>query len=101
MDTKRRGQALIELALGMFALALVFSALFAFATYIVQSLNAQRTVRAAAGKSALSSSTSGATRTETAEATFDAVAADYIFGSNRLKIKETVYIPPLTLVPTE
>ena len=101
MDTKRRGQALIELAFGMFALALVLSTLFAFATYIVQSLNAQRTVRSSAGESALTSSTTGATRTETEEATFDAIAAEYIFGSSTIKIKETVYLPPLTLVPTE
>ena len=42
MDIKlRRGQALMELAVGMFTLALVVSALVAFAIYIVKSLEAQ------------------------------------------------------------
>lgn len=98
MDTKkRRAQALIELALGMFALALVLSALFAFATYVVKSLDAQRKVRAQAGQSALASSTVGATSTETAEATFDTLATDYVFGFERVKIKEKVYLPPFKI----
>lgn len=98
MDTKKfRAQALVELAMGMFALALVLSALFAFAAYIVKSLDAQREVRAKTGRSALASSANGATSTETREVTFDALAADYVFGSKQTKIEEKVYLPPLKI----
>ena len=38
----RRGQAFMELALGMLALALVLSALFGFTAYILSSLRMQR-----------------------------------------------------------
>ena len=42
---ERRGQALMELAVGMFALALVVSALCGFALYIVKSLKVQNALR--------------------------------------------------------
>ena len=45
MRTDRRGQAMIELAAGMFALALVVSALCLFAVYIVKSLEVQNSLR--------------------------------------------------------
>ena len=41
----RNGQALMELAVGMFALALVVSALCAFATYVTRSLKMQNSLR--------------------------------------------------------
>ena len=41
MVTDRKGQALLELAVGMFTLTLLVSALVAFAIYIVGSLKAQ------------------------------------------------------------
>lgn len=44
----RRGQALMELAVGMFALALVVSALCGFALYIVKSLKVQNSLRSSA-----------------------------------------------------
>ncbi len=98
MDTKKcRAQALVELAFGMFALALVLSALFAFTSYIVKSLNAQREVRVQAGRSALASSANGATSVKTDEATFDSLATDYVFGSESVKIKENAYLPPLNI----
>ena len=52
----RRGQAFMEMALGMFAFALVLAALFGCADYILCSLEMQRTLRAEAGRSALVSS---------------------------------------------
>lgn len=45
MDTKR-GQAMMELAVGLFALTLVISALCGFAVYIARSLRAQNELRA-------------------------------------------------------
>lgn len=46
----RRGQALIELAVGILAVAIVVSALTGFALYIVRSLRAQNTARAGASE---------------------------------------------------
>ena len=43
-----KGQALMELAVGMFALALVVSALCGFAIYIVKSLRVQNSLRSSA-----------------------------------------------------
>ena len=49
------GQAFMELALGMLALALVLSALFGFTAYILSSLRMQCDIRAEAGRGALNS----------------------------------------------
>lgn len=46
MVTERRGQALVELAVGMFTLALLVSALCTFAVYIAKSLRAENELRA-------------------------------------------------------
>ena len=45
MVISRRGQALIELAIGMFALAIVAGALCGFGVYIARSLRAQNELR--------------------------------------------------------
>jgi hypothetical protein len=45
----RSGQAFMELALGMLALALVMAALFGFSMYIFSSLDIHRELRAEAG----------------------------------------------------
>ncbi len=44
----RRGQALMELAVGMFALALVVGALCAFAIFMAKSLKVQNSLRSSA-----------------------------------------------------
>ena len=44
----RRGQALMELAVGMFALALVVGALCAFAVFMAKSLKVQNSLRSSA-----------------------------------------------------
>ena len=41
----RRGQAMMELAVGMFAIALVVSALCAFAVFMAKSLRVQNSLR--------------------------------------------------------
>lgn len=94
---KRRGQALVELALGMFALALVFSALFAFAAYIVQSLDAQRDARAKAGTHALNAGGNGATHAETRDVPMDELAGKYIFAKPAVTVEETVYLPSMKI----
>lgn len=96
---KRRGQALIELALGMFALALVLAALFAFAAYSVQSLDAQRKARSEAGTRAVAAGFTATERTARRTVELDALAADYVFGrkEKKIEITEKVYFPPLKL----
>lgn len=100
MDTERTahrpGQAMIELALGMFALALVLAALFGFTSYILSSLDMQRTVRREAGVKALSGFGTGyssATKRDTVE--FEPLACEYIIGSEQLTVKETVEMPAM------
>ena len=97
MATKRnrRGQALVELAVGMVAVSLVLSAIFAFSGYIGRSLTAQRTMRAEAGRGALGSTGgdnaySSATRHETLEVS---AGAEQIFGAARVEIVEEVHLP--------
>lgn len=96
----RRAQAIIELALGLFCLALVLAALFAFLNYIVSSMNMSRDVRAKAGRAALTSmggeeSYSSSSRHDTV--TVSPMAAEYIFGSAQLEIKEEVHIPNMRI----
>lgn len=74
MRTKR-GQALLELACGMFTLALLIGLLTIFARYIVRSLEIQNHLR-------------GANRGVSDKIELDAFAAESIFGSRNLHIKE-------------
>jgi len=93
-----RGQALVELAIGMVVVALVLSALFAFTRYILASLEMQRTIRADAGRAAFGSQ--GLDETYSSAIRHDVItvspmAADYIFGSRQVEIKEEVHIPAM------
>ena len=72
----RRGQALIELAIGMFTVALILGALFYFVRYIARSLEIENHIRAP-GQA-----------THTAEVQLDDFAADKVFGTRTLDIKE-------------
>lgn len=86
MVTKaRRGQALMELTVGLFALALVVSALCGFAIYIAKSLKMQNSLR-------VGSSSQHATL-EVSE-----FAAEYLFGSKSLNITEKVVMPPTVIM---
>jgi len=80
MGTERRGQAMIELAMGMFALALVVSALVAFAIYIVKDLKMQNSLRVGDDSQHDTVEVSG-------------LAAKYVFGKEEVKIKESVKMP--------
>ena len=93
------GQAFMELALGMLALALVLSALFGFTAYILSSLKMQRDIRADAGRGALNSgggeeSSSSKVADDTVEV--EPLAATYIFGSSEVEVKEEVHIPSMS-----
>ena len=92
----RRGQAFMELALGMLALALVLAALFGFAEYIVSSLDMQRSLRAEAGRSALTGTGgdgSYASAVDHDTVTVEPIAAEYIFGSSEVEVREEVHMP--------
>ena len=81
----KRGQSLMELAVGMFALALVVSALAGFAVYIAKSLRSQNSVR--------SSSKSSDTTVEV-----DSFAAEWIFGKEKMDVREKVVMPETTIL---
>ena len=71
----RSAQAMIELALGLFALALVISALCVFSAYIVRSLEMENSLRG--------NSKGVADSVETG-----AFAAEHLFGAEKLHISE-------------
>lgn len=87
MGTKR-GQALMELAVGMFAFALVVSALCIFATYIARSLVAQNALR----KDGNGGSNSKSDSVEVGD-----FAAKNLIGGDTLKIEEKVVLPDRTI----
>lgn len=96
----KSGQAMIELAIGMFALVLVVSALSSFTVYIVKGLEAERHVRAEAGKAALefvdmsdNPAFKLADRVEPMEV--DSISAKYLFGTEKVNVRESVYLPPM------
>ncbi len=97
-STLRRGQAFMEMALGMFALALVLAATFGFLEYIISSLDMQRSLRAKAGRAALTaigSDNSFVSASDSDTVTVEPLAAEYIFGSTEVPVKEAVYLPPM------
>ena len=98
-QTPKRGQALTELAVGMFALALVVSLLVSFTAVIIRGLDQQRTVRADAGRQALELQGEGVYCTASKNATVEVepLAAEYIFGKESVNVREKVSLPPMGL----
>jgi len=72
----------MELACGLFALALVVSALCGFAEYIAKSLKAQNRLRV-----------SGRSDMRSDRVAFEGFAAEHVFGTSSLKIEEKVVMP--------
>ena len=94
----RRGQAFVEMALGMFALALVLSSLFGFTSFILRSLEMQRDLRADAGRHALNApggDEAYTTRTDSDTVEVEPFAATYVFGSTEVTVSEEVHIPSM------
>lgn len=81
----RRGQALMELAVGLFAFALVASALCGFAVYIAKSLRMQNTLRVGSAS-------------QHDEVEVSDFAAKYVFGSDTLRIHEKVEMPQTVIL---
>lgn len=98
----RSGQAFMELAVGMLAVALVLTALLSFASYITTSLDVQRTVRADAGVSALGSGGLAGSYVSSRDGDtveLEPLAGEYIFGDTNVKISEEVHLPPMGSIP--
>ena len=96
----RPGQALAELAIGLLAFTLVVAGLLAFLRYILVSQQLSRGMRAEAGRAAmnqhgLDESYSSVVRHDTI--TVSPMAADYIFGSRQVEVREEVHIPAMGL----
>lgn len=90
----RRGQAFMELAVGMLALALVFAAVFGFMGVIVRSLDMQRGMRAKAGRAAMDAhGGSYASVVEHDKVEVEPFAAEYVFGTQEIEVREEVHIP--------
>lgn len=95
----RKGQAFMEMAVGMLALALVLSALFGFTAYILSSLDMQRDLRAQAGIGALNAPGGDETyssKTDRDTVEVEPLAAHYIFGETEVGVKEEVHIPTMS-----
>ena len=89
----RKGSAFIELAFGLFALALALASLFGFSAYIVKALAVEDEARRDAGSGALLASGNGGQTVTTRDSLdVEPFAADYIFSSKSVPIVETVYI---------
>lgn len=101
-DTK--GQALAELAVSMFAVALVLSAILAFARYITESLATRRDVRCDAGRGAFSMCGPGenySSSRKTSSIEVSPMAADTVFGTAKVSIKEEAHIPAMGIDATD
>lgn len=90
-----RAQALVEAAIGLFALALVLSALCGFSVWILNGLELRRKLRADAGTEALNSAGDGAWARVSAskQLNFDGFAAEYVFGGKVINIREQIQLP--------
>lgn len=85
---------MVEMAAGMFTLALVLSALAAFALYMSRALELGKSARSDAGRAAMTGAgLGGANISRSDEVEIESLAAEYIFGSSEVKISEKVYMP--------
>lgn len=96
----KKAQAMMELAIGMFALVLVVSALASFSIYIIKGLEAQAVVRADVGKDAIEFTDMSdrpafrfADKVDPVDV--DSISAKYLFGTKKVNVRESVYLPPM------
>ena len=91
---------MFETALGMFALALVVSALCGFAQYIIASLDMRRTLRAQAGTAAKASSLAQGfynTAAGMENLKVEPMEAEYVFGTEKVTVREKVSLPSMNV----
>lgn len=98
----KRGQAFIELAFGMFVLALVLTTIFAYVDVIVRYLDMQRDLRKKVGKSALVSVSGTGLHLRTGkvedDVAIDAYPAQYVFGSDTAHIETSAAMPEMPII---
>ena len=82
----RRGQAMMEMAVGMFALALVVGALCAFAVFMAKSLRVQNSLR------------SSTPQPSGEEVDFNVILYRGDGGKHVLKVNERVVMPSTSIV---
>ena len=82
----RRAQALVELAIGLFAAALVISATTLFTVFITRSLREQNSAR-------------GPSPEHAGPIEVDAFAAKYFAGAKTLTPNEKINMPSKTILP--
>ena len=82
MRGMRKGQAMMELAVGMLALAILVSALCAFAVYIARSLEVQNSLRGPEPKM-------------NKPVKLDDFAVRHFAGKDQIKMEEKAVMPPL------
>ena len=84
MRTERSGQAFVELAVGMFAIAFLAGILFAFADHFTKSLKVQNSMRSSAPQ-------------PTGEATELGPFLSEYLGVEKFVVEEKAYIPPASI----
>jgi hypothetical protein len=98
----RRGQAFLEMAVGMLATALVVAALFGCTYIILGSMEMQRELRAKAGRAAMATTggdESYASAKDAETITVETFAAEYLFGATEVEVREEVHMPAMGLSP--
>lgn len=104
---RRRGQAMFEMAIGMFLLVLMATALFSFGEIILTSLEQQDRIREEAGRKALDAVAPPDVRVRFMSShgndsvTVEPIAADYFFNSQEVKIQNEVHMPVMGLEEVE
>lgn len=102
MVTKRKGQAFMEMAVGMLATALVIATLFGCTYIILDSMNMQRSLRAKAGRAAMTSvggDESYASVEDHETIAVETFSAEYLFGSKEVEVREEVHMPVMGINP--
>ena len=99
----RRGQAMYEMAIGMFLLVLCAGALFSFGEIILTSLDQQDRIREEAGRKALESFAPEDVRVRFVTShgndsvTVEPIAAEYFFESESIKVQNEVHMPAMAI----
>ena len=104
---RRRGQAMYEMAIGMFLLVLMAGALFSFGEIMLTSLDQQDRIREEAGRKALEAYAPDGVRVRFVSShgndsvTVDPIAADYLFDSQDIKVRNEVHMPVMAMEEVE
>ena len=99
----KRGQAMYEMAIGMFLLVLMAGALFSFGAIMTTSLEQQDRIREEAGRKALEAYAPDDVRVRFVSAhgndsvPVEPIAAEYFFDSEEVKVQNEVHMPVMAM----